>query len=554
MATLCINLSALEFTNSQKSPETENLPVKARLEASVKPEPKTPEALAEELKKAARLKEAHVEATRMRAARVVERSVEGKKRVVRAAAAKAEKVQRRLDFADAHAASRREESRQEMQSKLSHRKDLARTVQENRQEMAAAAALKAASEARRCEEAAARAAKALERRSSSGAFEVKKAVAAASAHKEAERERRASLGADIDAKLDGAASRRTEVIGTPRKAAPLGSRTDGGARSVRLGREAESRQAAAALNRETALAAVVAKASAVSERAAAVTEAQAAAKSLRERVMYEKQQAAAVRRYVQLGRAARKSVIVDVPGFGAGGATPAPPALVARLMRRTHREGDAEAPVVVTSAPSSPGGVTAASEASHARHEAAAARLAKAVEARKSKAAARASRVIAAAATRQAKAAAKARFYEERAARVDGAAAVAAAAAKAKAVKFNARVVTAREARVLLRFNQLKKLAAKANKVDAAERKKGASRVGTTASRALLVKNKRASMLAAVLARSAAAQAKVAAADARRANIQSARISKAKMSAILRSTPVKLSASPTGEVTVKIAA
>ena len=65
--------------------------------------------------------------------------------------------------------------------------------------MAAAAALKAASEARRCEEAAARAAKALERRSSSGAFEVKKAVAAASAHKEAERERRASLGADIDA-------------------------------------------------------------------------------------------------------------------------------------------------------------------------------------------------------------------------------------------------------------------------------------------------------------------------------------------------------------------
>ena len=35
--------------------------------------------------------------------------------------------------------------------------------------------------------------------------------------------------ADIDAKLDGAASRRTEVIGTPRKAAPLGSRTDGGA-------------------------------------------------------------------------------------------------------------------------------------------------------------------------------------------------------------------------------------------------------------------------------------------------------------------------------------
>ena len=174
MATLCINLSAIEFADSKKSPETENLPVKARLEASVKPEPKTPEALAEELKKAARLKEAHVEATRMRAARVVERSVEGKKRVVRAAAAKAEKVQRRLDFADAHAASRREESRQEMQSKLSHRKDLARTVQENRQEMAAAAALKAASEARRCEEAAARAAKALERRSSSGAFEVKK--------------------------------------------------------------------------------------------------------------------------------------------------------------------------------------------------------------------------------------------------------------------------------------------------------------------------------------------------------------------------------------------
>ena len=552
MATLCINLSACEFANSPRSEETENLPVKARLEASVKPEPKTPEALAEELKKAARLKEAHVEATRMRAARVVERSVEGKKRVVRAAAAKAEKVQRRLDFADAHAASRREESRQELQSKLSHRKDLARTVQENRQEMAAAAALKAASEARRCEEAAARAAKALERRSSSGAFEVKKAVAAASAHKEAERERRASLGADIDAKLDGAASRRTEVIGTPRKAAPLGSRTDGGARSVRLGREAESRQAAAALNRETALAAVVAKASAVSERAAAVTEAQAAAKSLRERVMYEKQQAAAVRRYVQLGRAARKSVIVDVPGFG-GGATPAPPALVARLMRRTHLEGDAEAPVVVSAAPSSPGGVTAASEASHARHEAAAARLAKAVEARQSKAAARASRVVAAAAARQAKAAAKARFYEERAARVGGAAAVAAAAAKAKAVKFNARVTMAREARVLLRFNQLKKLAAKANKVDAAERKKGASRVGTTASRALLVKNKRASMLAAVLARGAAARAKVAAADARRANIFSAQVSKAKMSAILRSTPVKLSASPTGEVTVKIA-
>ena len=108
MATLCINLSAIEFANSTKSPETD-LPVKARLEASVKPEPKTPEALAEELKKAARLKEAHIEATRMRAARVVERSVEGKKRVVRAAAAKAEKVHRRLDFADAHAASRREE-------------------------------------------------------------------------------------------------------------------------------------------------------------------------------------------------------------------------------------------------------------------------------------------------------------------------------------------------------------------------------------------------------------------------------------------------------------
>ena len=82
----------------------------------------------------------------------------------------------------------------------------------------------------------------------------------------------------------------------------------------------------------------------------------------------------------------------------------------------------------------------------------------------------------------------------------------------------------------------------------------GASRVGTTASRALLVKNKRGSMLAAVLARAAAARAKVAAADARRANLMSARVSKAKMSAILRSTPVKLSASPTGEVTVKIAA
>ena len=105
---------------------------------------------------------------------------------------------------------------------------------------------------------------------------------------------------------------------------------------MRLGREAESRQAAAALNRETALAAVVAKASAVSERAAAVTEAQAAAKSLRERVMYEKQQAAAVRRYVQLGRAARKSVIVDVPGFGGGGDAGAP-ALVARLMRHPPR-------------------------------------------------------------------------------------------------------------------------------------------------------------------------------------------------------------------------
>ena len=51
MATLCINLSAIEFSNSQKSPETENLPVKARLEASVKPEPKTPEALAEEAKR-----------------------------------------------------------------------------------------------------------------------------------------------------------------------------------------------------------------------------------------------------------------------------------------------------------------------------------------------------------------------------------------------------------------------------------------------------------------------------------------------------------------------
>ena len=61
-------------------------------------------------------------------------------------------------------------------------------------------------------------------------------------------------------------------------------------------------------------------------------------------------------------------------------------------------------------------------------------------------------------------------------------------------------------------------------------------------------------MLAAVLARGAAAQAKVAAADARRANLMSARISKAKMSAILRSTPAKLSASPTSEVTVKIAA
>merc|ERR1719197_230238 len=182
MTALVINIKACEFAGSATtSPDDAAVPpVRKRLEASVKAEPKTPDSVLvyEKAKKADLLREAHVEATRMRASRVVERSIETKKRAARAAAAKAEKVARRLDFAEQHAACRREESRQEMQEKLSHRKDLARTVQENRQEMAAAAALKAAGEVRRCEEAAARAAKALRARADSGAFEVKKAVAA----------------------------------------------------------------------------------------------------------------------------------------------------------------------------------------------------------------------------------------------------------------------------------------------------------------------------------------------------------------------------------------
>ena len=74
MTALVINIKACEFAGSATtSPDDAAVPpVRKRLEASVKAEPKTPDSVLvyEKAKKADLLREAHVEATRMRAARL----------------------------------------------------------------------------------------------------------------------------------------------------------------------------------------------------------------------------------------------------------------------------------------------------------------------------------------------------------------------------------------------------------------------------------------------------------------------------------------------------
>ena len=123
----------LTINVSEANARTLPASLEARLNAT--PE-KSPEDLAKDIaaaaERTAKLREAHLDAVRDRAARDVQRSKEAVARKLRLAALRVEKVQRKLEFAESKVSAKKEATAADREAKKTQREQLALAVAEAR--------------------------------------------------------------------------------------------------------------------------------------------------------------------------------------------------------------------------------------------------------------------------------------------------------------------------------------------------------------------------------------------------------------------------------------
>lgn len=528
---------------------------KARLEA--KSPSKSPEeilvACQKANEKAQALHQLHVDAVRRRAQRDLERVAEAERRRLRNAAAEKQRIVEKAAQKAEKQTEKKEAIEAQAAEKRARREALKAAFFEARTGLAAAAQGRVAMLAERHGSAAAKRTKLLQATVNKANYEVKHALAVATAAKEKERAAAAAAGSSLDERLAAAASRRTELRESPPK-------SPGKESSAKKSSRARARQVAQVLNDEAVaielkrvrLAAAMDKAlqsrnarlEATVQRAAAYKEKAARAKAALEarqasveglaHTIVEKAQAADVRRAWHLKSSAHRKlapVLIEVALPKRPDAAPA--ALVARLSTKP----------------------TAVAEQLVVRHQRAAAAREQLLSERLTAISARAARADAARFRR-------AVALDKRRAK---SAAQMAAAAQATASAMAARTASARQMNLRVRAAVAKRMAhdvvalglrlAAAEKRDQASAKRAAllaARGAAQRTAATAAAARRAAADKAVVARGEANAGLVAKASERRVALLSARVAKAKMSAIGRSTAVKLSTAEGCGVVVKL--
>ena len=271
---------ALTINVTEANARTLPASLEARLNAT--PE-KSPEDLAKDIaaaaERTAKLREAHLDAVRDRAARDVQRSKEAVARKLRLAALRVEKVQRKLEFAESKVSAKKEATAADREAKKTQREQLALAVAEARKAANDARAHRQA-ELLAAEKAAfSRANKNVNAIHEKGAIAVKHALAVATALKEKAMLDKQEKGDALASKLQAAETRR-DLLNSP----PSPGKKD---RAARVSNEAfcrsetrrlalEASLAKASEKREAHIASVMTKAAAVTAKAAAVVEKQRA--------------------------------------------------------------------------------------------------------------------------------------------------------------------------------------------------------------------------------------------------------------------------------------
>jgi len=516
---------------------------KARLEAHSPPKGKSPEALQAASERAQALHQLHIESVKMRAKRDLERVREAERRRLRASEAEKQRIVEKAAASEKHLTEKKEALEAQAAEKRARREALKQAFFDSRASMAAAANQRELELAERHGQAAAKRNKLLQATVSKANYEVKHAIAVATAAKENQRAATVAASASIEARMEAAAVRRNELLSSPPSPGKEGPK-----KSFKTSRE-RARQVAQVLNDEAcaletkrkalsdamekALVARDARIEATVRRAAICKERSARAKAtlaaraagldeLKHQIV-EKGQAAEVRRALFLKAPSTKKLAPCALDFDFKRAAAVPPAdLVARLSAK---------PVFI------------AEEAS-ARHQRAATNRERVLLNTLTKLTARANCAAAAAGRREA-------VLEARIVKLAVKQAKALTATATRAPRTLERAGAAESKRTAARYIQLGVLLAKAQKREQAATKRTALARATAAAdsrlkRAAAVEARRKAQDEATAAKGEVKAKGVTSATERRAAVLSGRVARAKMSAIRRNTAVKLTTAAGG--------
>jgi len=267
MLVIAVNESALHALSSD---------LEQRLKGDGSPT-KTPEELADVLEahteKTAKLRAAHLDSVRDRARRESERAQDAARRRLRLAAARVDKVQRKLFAADTKVNAKKEASEAEREARKARREEMAQAVAEARTVAAKARAARQAALLDAEKAAFFKHAKSVQSVVDKSAWQVKHAIAVVAAQKEKERADAAAASDKLSERLELAAGRRAL---SPAFSPPRGSSVrhrvlnEEKVASLQRKKLLEASMDKAATNREAILKTVADKASAGNAHAARV--------------------------------------------------------------------------------------------------------------------------------------------------------------------------------------------------------------------------------------------------------------------------------------------
>lgn len=167
--------------------------------------------------KSEKIRAAHIDAVRDRAARETQRAADAAARKLRLAASRVDKVQRKLVAAETKTNAKKEAAEAARESRKAKREALSQAVLESRRRAAETKSARQAVLLAAEHTAATKHSKAVKTIVDKSAWQVKHAIAVAAAQREKERSEAAAAGERLTERLESAAGRR-EVLGSPSRA------------------------------------------------------------------------------------------------------------------------------------------------------------------------------------------------------------------------------------------------------------------------------------------------------------------------------------------------